>query len=114
MLRVDPGRFRRHLVVVDAVFSIDGDLFPLDALVDAAREQGAWTYVDDAHGTGVLGERGRGSAERWGVEGRIDVVMGTLGKALGTAGAFVAGSHVLREHLLNRARSFVFTTAPPP
>jgi 8-amino-7-oxononanoate synthase len=114
LLRDDADRFRRRLIVVDAVFSMDGDLFPLDALVDVAREHGAWTYVDDAHGTGVLGAEGRGSAERWGVEGRIDVVMGTLGKALGTAGAFVAGSSVLREHLLNRARSFVFTTAPPP
>jgi 8-amino-7-oxononanoate synthase len=70
--------------------------------------------VDDAHGTGVLGEHGRGAAERFGVEGELDVVMGTLGKALGTAGAFVAGSEVLREFLLNRARTFVFTTGSPP
>jgi len=114
MLREDAGRFRRRMVVVDAVFSMDGDLFPLDVLVDLAGEHGAWTYVDDAHGTGVLGATGRGSAEHWGVEGRLDVVMGTLGKALGTAGAFIAGSATLREYLLNRARSFVFSTAPPP
>jgi 8-amino-7-oxononanoate synthase len=114
MLRADAGRFRRRIVAVDAVFSMDGDLFPLDWLVRLARRHGAWTYVDDAHGTGVLGAEGRGSAERWGVEGQIDVVMGTLGKALGTAGAFVAGSATLRDFLLNRARSFVFTTAPPP
>jgi 8-amino-7-oxononanoate synthase len=114
MLSADAGRFRRRIVAVDAVFSMDGDLFPLDRLVEVARRHGAWTYVDDAHGTGVLGAQGRGSAERWGVEGQVDVVMGTLGKALGTAGAFIAGSRTLREFLLNRARSFVFTTAPPP
>lgn len=114
LLRRDAGRFRRRLLVVDGVFSMDGDLFPLDRLVALAREHGAWTYVDDAHGTGVLGASGGGSPEHWGVEGEVDVVMGTLGKALGTAGAFVAGSRVLREHLLNRARAWVFTTAPPP
>ncbi|HET7228943.1 MAG TPA: 8-amino-7-oxononanoate synthase [Longimicrobium sp.] len=114
MLRADARRYRRRLIVVDAVFSMDGGLFPLDALVDVARRHGAWTYVDDAHGTGVLGATGRGSLERWGVEGRVDVVMGTLGKALGTAGAFVAGSAALCEWLMNRARPFVFTTAPPP
>jgi 8-amino-7-oxononanoate synthase len=114
MLRQDARRFRRRLIVVDAVFSMDGDLFPLDALVKTARRHGAWTYVDDAHGTGVLGREGRGSPEHWGVEGRLDVVMGTLGKAVGAAGAFVAGSSALREVLMNRARSFVFTTAPPP
>jgi 8-amino-7-oxononanoate synthase len=114
MLRADAGRFRRRLIVVDAVFSMDGDLFPLDRLVEVARRHGAWTYVDDAHGTGVLGAEARGSLEHWGVEGRVDVVMGTLGKALGTAGAFVAGSSILCEWLMNRARGFVFTTAPPP
>ena len=110
----DRGRFRRRWIVVDSVFSMDGDLFPLDRLVEVARRHGAWIYLDDAHGTGVLGAHGRGAAEHWGVEGEIDVTMGTLGKALGTAGAFVAGSRALRDLLLNRARSFVFTTATPP
>ena len=114
LLRDDAGRFRRRMIVVDSVFSMDGGLFPLDGLAEVARRHGAWTYVDDAHGTAVLGTEGRGAAERFGVEGRIDVVMGTLGKALGTAGAFVAGSARLREWLLNRARTFVFTTASPP
>jgi len=114
LLRQDASRHRRRIIVVDAVFSMDGDLFPLDALVEVARRHGAWTYVDDAHGTGVLGDEGRGSAERWGVEGEIDVLMGTLGKAMGTAGAFVAGSATLRDFLLNRARSFVFSTGTPP
>jgi 8-amino-7-oxononanoate synthase len=105
---------RRRLIVVDGVFSMDGDLFPLDELVAIADEFDAWTYVDDAHGTGVLGETGRGSAEFFGVESEIDVLMGTLGKALGTSGAFVCGSRTLIDFLTNRARSFVFTTATPP
>jgi 8-amino-7-oxononanoate synthase len=114
MLREDEGRFARRMIVVDGMFSMDGDLFPLDGLVELARTHGAWTYVDDAHGTGVLGPNGRGAAEHFGVEDAIDVRMGTLGKALGTAGAFIAGSKRLREWLLNRARPFVFTTGTPP
>jgi 8-amino-7-oxononanoate synthase len=114
MLTEDLGKFRRRLIVVDGAFSMDGDLFPLDELVPLARKFGAWTYVDDAHGTAVLGENGRGSAEYFGVEGEIDVIMGTLGKALGAYGAFVAGSATLIEFLLHRARAFVFTTASPP
>lgn len=114
LLREDAGRFARRMIVVDAVFSMDGDLFPLDRLVELARAHGAWTYVDDAHGTGVMGPSGRGTAEHFGVEAAIDVRMGTLGKALGTSGAFVAGSGRLREWLLNRARPFVFSTATPP
>lgn len=114
MLREDEGRFARRMIVVDAVFSMDGDLFQLDRLVETARTHGAWTYVDDAHGTGVMGPNGRGTAEHFGVEDAIDVRMGTLGKALGTSGAFVAGSERLREWLLNRARPFVFSTATPP
>lgn len=114
MLRADAGRFARRMIVVDGVFSMDGDRFPLDRLAELARTHAAWTYVDDAHGTGVLGPNGRGTAEHFGVEDAIDVRMGTLGKAMGTAGAFVAGSERLREWLLNRARSFVFTTGTPP
>ena len=104
----------RKMIVVDSVFSMDGDLFPLDELADVAEESGAWTYVDDAHATGVLGAHGTGSVEQFGVEGRIDIVMGTLGKALEIAGAFIAGSKTLVHSSFNRARSFVFTTAPPP
>lgn len=114
MLQADAGKFRRRLIVVDGVFSMDGDIFPLADLVALAREFGAWTYVDDAHATGILGKNGRGSAEHCGVEGEIDVSMGTLGKAVGTIGAYVAGSTVLVEYLMNRARSFIFTTAAPP
>jgi 8-amino-7-oxononanoate synthase len=113
-LEADAGRFRRRLIVVDAVFSMDGDLYPLDQLVHIAREHTAWTYVDDAHGTGVLGENGRGAAEHWCVEGEIDVLMGTLGKALGISGAFIAGSRVLIDFLINRARSFIYSTGTAP
>ncbi len=113
-LEEDRSKFRRALIVVEGIFSMDGDLFPLDALVPLAREFGAWTYVDDAHGTGVLGDTGCGTIERFGMSGQIDVVVGTLGKALGTAGAFVAGSSALIEFLTSRARSFIFTTGTPP
>jgi len=112
MLHDDAARFRRRWIVVEGVYSMDGDLCPLDALVAIARAHGAFTYVDDAHATGVLGTDGRGSAAHWGVT--VDVTVGTLGKALGTAGAFVAGSDALCDLLLHRARSFVFTTGTPP
>ncbi len=113
-LSADAGKFRHRLIVVDSVFSMDGDLFPLDGLVEVARKHEAWTYVDDAHGTGVLGHAGRGACEHFGVEGQIDVVMGTLGKALGTIGAFAVGRAQVIDLLRNRARAFVFTTANPP
>jgi 7-keto-8-aminopelargonate synthetase-like enzyme len=100
--------------VVEGVFSMDGDHCPLDRLVPLARQYQAWTYVDDAHGTGVLGATGAGTIEHYGVTGQVDVVVGTLGKALGTAGAYVGGSQELVELLVSRARSFIFTTGSPP
>jgi cytochrome oxidase Cu insertion factor (SCO1/SenC/PrrC family)/threonine aldolase len=114
LLAADAGRFRRRWLVVEGVYSMDGDRYPLRELVALARAHAAFTYVDDAHATGVLGAAGRGSAEHWGVTGAIDVTVGTLGKALGTSGAFVAGRAALRELLLHRARTFVFTTGTPP
>jgi 8-amino-7-oxononanoate synthase len=108
------GRYRRRLIVVEGIYSMDGDLYPLDALVPLARRHDAWIYLDDAHGMGVLGSSGRGSGEHWGVADAIDVVMGTLGKACGVAGAFVAGSRSLVDYLTNRARAFVYTTGSPP
>jgi 8-amino-7-oxononanoate synthase len=113
-LGADRGRFRRRLIVVDGVFSMDGDLAPLGELTAIAREHGAWMYVDDAHGTGVLGAHGRGTTEHFGVEGSVEIMMGTLGKAFGVAGAYVAGSRPLIDYLTNRARGFVFTTGSPP
>jgi 7-keto-8-aminopelargonate synthetase-like enzyme len=93
---------------------MNGDLYPLDALVPLARRHDAWIYLDDAHGVGVLGSSGRGSGEQWGVADGIDVVMGTLGKACGVAGAFVAGSRPLVDYLTNRTRTFVYSTGSPP
>jgi 8-amino-7-oxononanoate synthase len=93
---------------------MDGDQYPLDALVPLARRHDAWIYLDDAHAMGVLGPNGRGSAEQWGLTDGIDVVMGTLGKAFGVAGAFVAGSRSLVDYLTNRARAFVYSTGSPP
>jgi 8-amino-7-oxononanoate synthase len=107
-------QFRRRFIITDGVFSMDGDLAPLPRLVELAGAYSAQLIVDDAHGTGVLGNRGGGTAEHFGLEGRIDIIMGTMGKALGCFGAFVAGSCELREYLINRARSFIFTTALPP
>jgi 8-amino-7-oxononanoate synthase len=114
MLVEDHGLYRRRVIAVEGVYSMDGDLFPLDRLVPLARAHGAWIYLDDAHGSGVLGPSGAGTAEHFGVSGQVDVTMGTLGKAFGVAGAYVAGPAVLRDLLLTRARSFLFTTAAPP
>jgi glycine C-acetyltransferase len=104
----------RMLIVSDGVFSMDGDLAPLPALVDLKRQYGALLVVDDAHGTGVLGKGGRGSAEQFGVAADIDIQMGTLGKALGGFGAYAAASAEVVELLVNRARSFIFSTSLPP
>jgi glycine C-acetyltransferase len=105
---------RRVLLAVDGVYSMDGDLAPLAEMVPLARRFGAMLLLDDAHGTGTLGAAGRGSAELAGVEGEIDVHLGTLGKALGSFGAFAAGSSALRELLVNVARSFIFSCALSP
>jgi 8-amino-7-oxononanoate synthase len=102
------------LLATDGVFSMDGDLADLPAFAALCRQHQAWLMVDDAHGLGVLGDRGRGSAAHWRLDARqVPVYMGTLGKALGTAGAFVAGSSELIETLIQTARSYIFTTALP-
>lgn len=105
----------RRLVVTDGVFSMDGDIAPLAALARAAADHGAWLVVDDAHGLGVLGEHGGGSIEAAGLtEEQAPVLIGTLGKAFGTFGAFVAGSEALVETVIQQARPYIYTTAPPP
>jgi 8-amino-7-oxononanoate synthase len=105
----------RKLVVTDGVFSMDGDLAPLKELARVARAHDAWLMVDDAHGFGVLGASGGGVAEAVGLgQDELPVLVGTMGKAFGTFGAFVAGSETLIEYLINSARSYVFTTALPP
>jgi len=108
-------RAEHRLIVTDGVFSMDGDLAPLADLADLASRQGACLVVDDAHGFGVLGVSGRGSLEQQGLSpDQVPVLMGTLGKALGTFGAFVAGSAELMECLMQTARTYIYTTALPP
>ncbi|HZF26269.1 MAG TPA: 8-amino-7-oxononanoate synthase [Steroidobacteraceae bacterium] len=103
------------LVMTDGVFSMDGDVAPLSALASAAQSSGALLMVDDAHGIGVLGARGRGTLEHFGLDaGRVPILMGTFGKALGTCGAFVAGAEELIEYLIQRSRTYIYTTALPP
>lgn len=106
---------RRKLVVVDGVFSMDGDLAPLPELAALCRQENAWLMVDDAHGLGVLGEAGRGTLSHFGCSNDdVPVLMGTLGKSFGTAGAFVAGSEALIDTLIQFARTYIYTTALPP
>ena len=113
LLQACPATGRR-LIVTDSVFSMDGDLAPLAEIVRLAQQYDAWVMVDEAHATGVFGPHGSGLVEELGLTGQVDIQMGTLGKALGCVGAFVAGSHALIDWLVNRARSFIYTTAIPP
>jgi len=105
---------RAALIVTDGVFSMDGDLAPLEELVPLARDHRCRLMVDEAHATGTVGPGGRGSVAAAGLSGEVDVVVGTLGKALGSYGAYVCTNRELTEYLLNTARSFIFSTAPPP
>jgi 8-amino-7-oxononanoate synthase len=108
------SRFRRRLIITDSVFSMEGDIAPLPDIVDLAEKYSARVMVDDAHGTGVLGEKGKGAIEHFGLWGRVEIQMGTLGKALGSFGAYIAGSKDLIDYLANKARSLLYTTALPP
>jgi len=105
---------RRRLIVTDGVFSMEGDIAPLPAIRGLADRYGALVMVDDAHATGILGRGGRGTAEHFGMMGRIEIQMGTLSKALGCFGAYVAGTRDLVDYLINCCRTFVYTTALPP
>lgn len=110
----ESSRFRRRLIITDSVFSMDGDIAPLPDIVDLGQRYSALVMVDDAHGTGVLGEKGKGAMEHFGLCGSVEIQMGTLGKALGSFGAYIAGSEDLIDYLVNKARSLLYTTALPP
>ena len=105
---------RRALLITDGVFSMDGDLGALPALCDVADEVGAIMMVDDAHASGVFGTAGRGTVDHFGLHGRVDIQVGTLSKAIGVLGGYVAGSRTLIDHLRHRARPFLFSTSHPP
>jgi glycine C-acetyltransferase len=106
--------YRLILVVTDGVFSMDGDIAPLPGIVDAAEAAGAAVFVDDAHASGVLGRAGRGSVDHFDLHGRVAIQVGTLSKAVGALGGYVAGSTALREILTQRSRPFLFSTSHPP
>ncbi|MFI5228952.1 MAG: 8-amino-7-oxononanoate synthase [Gemmatimonadales bacterium] len=114
LLAVHRTAYRRALIITDGMFSMDGDTAPLADIVDLARRYETWSYVDDAHAAGATGPDGRGTVAAAALTSEVDVTVGTLGKAFGAAGAFVLGSETLYAYLLNRARSFVFSTAPMP
>jgi len=111
---VQTDRKPRTLIVTESVYSMDGDQAPLRDLVELKEKHGAWLMVDEAHATGLYGKSRRGLAEKLEVASRIQIQMGTLGKALGSAGGYVCGPRSLIEYLINRARPFVFSTAPVP
>ncbi len=108
------GPYRLILIVTDGVFSMDGDIAPLPGIVAAAEEFGAAVMVDDAHASGVLGTAGRGTVDHFGLHGRVAIQVGTLSKAIGALGGYVAGSQALHDMLVQRARPFLFSTSAPP
>jgi 8-amino-7-oxononanoate synthase len=108
------GQPSQTLIVTESVFSMDGDVAPLREIVALKEKYGAWLMVDEAHGTGLFGKHRRGLAEALEVSDRIEIQMGTLGKALGSAGGYICGSRALIDFLINRARTFIFSTAPVP
>jgi 8-amino-7-oxononanoate synthase len=105
---------RGRLIVVDGVFSMEGDIAPLPEIVAAAREFDAAVMVDDAHGIGVLGASGRGTAEHYGLEDDVDLVMGTFSKSMASVGGFIAGDETVVDYIKHRARTLIFSAAPPP
>lgn len=105
---------KRILIITDGVFSMDGDIAPLDQIVKLAEQYGACTYVDDAHGDGVLGENGRGIVSHFHLEGKVDMDMGTFSKGFGTMGGYIAGTKTLKKYLLNKSRTWLLTGSHPP
>jgi glycine C-acetyltransferase len=105
---------KKRLIITDGVFSMDGDVAPLDQICDLAERYDAAVMVDDAHGSGVMGKNGRGTAYHFGVKDRVDIQLGTLSKAVGVVGGYIAGSAALKDWLTQRARPFLFSTGNPP
>jgi 8-amino-7-oxononanoate synthase len=102
------------LIITESIFSMDGDAAPLREIVELKNKYGAWLMVDEAHATGIFGQNGRGLADELGISDQIEIQMGTLGKAFGASGGYICGSRTLIDFLVNRARSFIFSTAPIP
>jgi len=114
VLRNADKKYKRILVITDGVFSMDGDIAPMDKIVDIANDYGAMTYVDDAHGEGVIGPDGRGIGAHFGIEGKIDVEMGTFSKAFGVVGGLIAGSQDLVNYAYNKSRTWLLSGSHPP
>lgn len=114
VLKEKRGDFKNCLIITDGVFSMDGDIAKLPDIVTLAERYECMTYVDDAHGSGVLGESGRGTVDHFGLHGRIDFTIGTLSKAIGVLGGYVAGSETMRDWLSHRGRPLLFSTSLPP
>lgn len=114
ILKEKREHYRNVLIITDGVFSMDGDLAPLPKIVELAEQYKAMTYVDDAHGSGVLGKSGRGTVDHFGLHGRVDFIIGTLSKAIGVVGGYVASKQEAKTWLSHRARPLLFSTALPP
>ncbi len=106
--------FEKRMIITDGVFSMDGDIAPLPTIVELAEKYDAFVMVDDAHASGVLGKNGAGTTSHFGLYGRVDIQLGTLSKALGVVGGYIAGSALLKDWLINRGRPYLFSTAHPP
>jgi glycine C-acetyltransferase len=110
----DSGKYEHILVITDGVFSMDGDIAPLPGIVEAAERHDAAVMIDDAHASGVLGSNGRGTVDHFGLHGRVDVQVGTLSKAVGVMGGYIAGRQHLKDFLIQRCRPLLFSTSQPP
>lgn len=114
MLKTHRKDYKNVFIVTDGVFSMDGDIAPLPQIVELAKKYECLTYVDDAHGSGVLGKNGRGTVDHFGLHGKVDLIVGTLSKAIGSVGGYIAGSNDMYEFLNHRARTILFSTSLPP
>src|SRR5204862_3816698 len=106
--------FEKWMIITDVVFSMDGDIAPLPDIVKLAEQYDAFIMIDDAHASGVLGKNGAGTTSHFNLYGRVDIQLGTLSKAFGVLGGYIAGSKLLKEYLINRGRPYLFSTAHPP